>query len=281
MTYALVRAWALSGKPLAFWALAVAVAGILAAPTGADAKTPGKTYCFNGVCHAVKTLDETRNLVGRTTSVVASYYDDPKRDRFNPSNLTSSGEYFRAWAPDNAASPILPNGTKVVVWHPTTKKAVMVRINNAGPYYGNRTLDLSRGAAEKIGLNGSGVKRIQMAVVAAPTREEATYKKGRTYAPVRGFIGQYASLDAAVASVTGVSKPTLVADALLQANKKPTGKLASNRVGAKPAAKKTASLIPDQALKASGITSTGHKQPATGPTRLAAAEPMARARPHE
>ena len=60
MTNALVRAWARGGMPLAIWALAVAVAGVLAAPTGAGAKTPGKPYCFNSVCHTGKTLDETR-----------------------------------------------------------------------------------------------------------------------------------------------------------------------------------------------------------------------------
>jgi len=255
MTNALPRAWARGGVPLAIWVLAVAVAGILAAPFSAQAKTPGKTYCFNGVCHTVKSLDETRNLVGRTTSVVASYYDDPKRDRFNPSNWTSSGEYFRAWAPDNAASPSLPNGTKVVVWHPVTKKAVMVRINNAGPYYGNRTLDLSRGAAEKIGLTGSGVKRLQMAVVAAPSREEASYKKGRTYAPVRGYIGQFASLDSAVASVVGVSKPTLVAAAATSAKPK---KVASKQGGLQ----RTSAYIPDAVIRDSGLKTQVQKRPA-------------------
>ena len=63
----------------------------------AEAKTPGKSYCFNGICHTVKTLDETRRLIGVTTTVKASFYDDPKKDSYNPSNLTSSGEYFRAW----------------------------------------------------------------------------------------------------------------------------------------------------------------------------------------
>lgn len=273
MTNALPRAWARCGLPLAIRLLAVAVAGILAAPFNAEAKTPGKTYCFNGVCHTVKTLDETRNLVGRTASLVASYYDDPKRDRFNPSNLTSSGEYFRAWAPDNAASPILPNGTKVVVWHPQTKKAVMVRINNAGPYYGNRTLDLSRGAAEKIGLNGSGVKKVQVAVVAAPSREEATYKKGRTYAPVRGFIGQFASLDAAIASVTGTSKPTVVVEAPAKA----TPKLTKTAKPATPAARRTAAFIPEQAIKDLGARNAVRKLPARD-TLLALATPPPRAR---
>ena len=261
MTHAFERARSTSGISLSVWLLAVALVGIFGAVPGAEAKTPGKTYCFNGVCHYVNTLDETRRVVGRTTSVVASYYDDPKRDRFNPSNLTSSGEYFRAWAADNAASPVYPNGTKLVVWHPTTKKAVMVRVNNAGPYYGNRMLDLSRGAAEKIGLTGSGVKRVQMAVVAAPTREEASYKKGRTYAPVRGYIGQFASLDSAIASLTGVSKPTLVASGPVPAKPK--------KVAAKAAPQRTSALIPDEALKGFGLRAPSQKLPVSHVTLVA------------
>jgi rare lipoprotein A len=184
----------------------------------AEAKTPGRTYCFLGVCHYVKTIEETRRMVGRKTTAIASYYDDAKRDRYNPSNITSSGEYFRSWAPDNAASPIYPNGTKLVVWHPQTRNAVMVRINNAGPYYGNRTLDLSRAAAERIGLSSSGVKQVHVVVLAAPTAEEATFRKGRSYAPVRGFMGTFASLDGALASATGaVPAPPLPAKATLTA----------------------------------------------------------------
>ncbi|NOU06810.1 MAG: hypothetical protein HOO99_11575, partial [Hyphomicrobiaceae bacterium] len=167
----------------------------------AEAKTPGKTYCFNGTCHTVKTLEETRRLVGVTTTVKASFYDDPKNDRFNPSNLTSSGEYFRAWKADNAASPIYPNGTKLLVWHPGNRKALTVRVNNAGPYWGDRKLDLSRAAAEAIGMGG--VATLQVRVLEAPSKAEATYSKGRTYAAVKGFMGQYANLDAAASGTSG------------------------------------------------------------------------------
>lgn len=163
----------------------------------AEAKTPGQTYCFLGVCHRVKTLAETRALVGKTHVVHASYYFEAGRDRFNPSNITSSGEYFRASRPDNAASPILPNGTKLLVWHPLTKQAVVVRINNAGPYWGRRTLDLSRGAAERLGMAASGVGTVMTRVLQAPTPLEATYRRGRTYTPVPGHLGHFASLELA------------------------------------------------------------------------------------
>jgi rare lipoprotein A len=201
--FAISRNWARIVQSAAF---VFALATLGGAPV--NAKVPGKTYCFNGICHYVKTISETQRAVGRSSWVTASYYDDAKRDRFNPSNITSSGEYFRSWTPDNAASPVFPNGTKLIVWHPTTKKTVMVRVNNSGPYYGNRLLDLSRAAAERIGMSGSGIKSLQIAVVSAPSAEEARYSRGRSYAPVRGYMGSYSSLDSAVASVNGRAKST-------------------------------------------------------------------------
>ncbi len=188
------------------WVSALVLPMLMLAGQAAEAKTPGKSYCFNGICHYVKTIRETERMVGRKSWVTASYYDDAKRDRFNPSNITSSGEYFRSWTPDNAASPVFPNGTKLLVWHPSTKKTVMVRINNSGPYYGNRLLDLSRAAAERIGMTGSGIKGVQVAVVSAPSEAEARYSRGRSYAPVRGYMGTYASLDTALSSVNGGSR---------------------------------------------------------------------------
>ncbi len=100
----------------------------------AQAKTPGKVYCFNRVCHRVKTLSETRREIGRDRVLQASHYDDCRRDRFNPCGLTSSGEKFRANDPDNAASPIYPDGTKLLVWNPRNGKTLVLRINNAGQY---------------------------------------------------------------------------------------------------------------------------------------------------
>ena len=169
-------------------ALAVRIA------TQVEAKTPGSTYCYHGICHRVKTIEETRALVGREHSLVASHYDDCKRDRYNPCGLTSSGERFRPDRPDNTASPIFPDGTTLLVWNPETERAVVVRVNNAGPYHGNRQLDLSRAAAEKLGFEGKGVAKLHVKVVKAPEPEEAKYSKHRSYAPVPGDIGEYSSV---------------------------------------------------------------------------------------
>ena len=163
----------------------------------AQAKTPGKTYCFNGTCHRVKSLTETAQLIGRDETHSTSFYDDCKHDRFNPCGLTSSGEVFHADTPDNAASPVYPDGTVLLVRNPSNNKSAVVRVNNAGPYYGKRTLDVSRATAEALGFKKSGVAKLQTRVVSAPTESQARYKRNRRYDTVPGVIGTFASLDAA------------------------------------------------------------------------------------
>ncbi len=179
----------------------------------AEAKTPGKSYCFYGKCHRVKTIKETEALVGSEETLMASHYDSCKRDRYNPCGLTSSGEAFNSEAPDNAASPIYPDGTTLLVWSPATKVSLVLRINNAGPYWGDRKLDVSRMAAEKLGFAGQGVAKLKVRVISAPSLEEATYKRNRSYDPVPGYLGEFASLDEAQAGaeraylVAGLSSP--------------------------------------------------------------------------
>ncbi len=181
--------------------VAVGAGAVMTVSAGAEAKTPGRTYCFKGTCHRVKTIAETRREIGKVRVVYASHYDHCRRDRFNPCGLTSSGERFRPSAADNAASPIYPDGTRLLVWNPRNGKTVVVRINNAGPYFGRRKLDLSRGAAEKLGFRRRGVARLHVKVLSAPTRSEARYRRHRRYAPVPGFIGAFRSIDEALLSV--------------------------------------------------------------------------------
>ncbi|MBX9862664.1 MAG: hypothetical protein K2Y42_07910 [Hyphomicrobium sp.] len=179
------------------FALTPALGALFFAGAAVEAKTPGKSYCFYGKCHRVKTLAETRALIGKDETIQASHYDSCKRDRYNPCGLTSSGEPFRHDAPDNAASPVYPDGTTVLAWAPATGASVVLRINNAGPYWGNRTLDVSIKAAEVLGFKGQGVATLKVRVIDAPSQEEATYKRNRSYPKVPGYIGTFASLDEA------------------------------------------------------------------------------------
>jgi rare lipoprotein A (peptidoglycan hydrolase) len=74
---------------------------------------------------------------------------------------TSSGETYNPEAL-TAASKTLPLGSRVRVMNPDTGKSVVVRINDRGPFVRGRSLDLSHGAAQRIGLTGKGVGRVQV-----------------------------------------------------------------------------------------------------------------------
>jgi rare lipoprotein A len=79
---------------------------------------------------------------------------------------TANGEIFNQYDL-TAAHPSLPFGTKVRVTNKDNGQSVVVRINDRGPYAGGRVLDLSEGAAEAIGMIGSGVAPVQIDVLTA------------------------------------------------------------------------------------------------------------------
>jgi len=83
---------------------------------------------------------------------------------------TASGEPFNPLAL-TAAHRTLPFGTWVEVTRVDTGASVRVRITDRGPYAAasqHRIIDLSRGAAERIGLVKSGVTRVEVRVVDGP-----------------------------------------------------------------------------------------------------------------
>lgn len=56
-----------------------------------------------------------------------------------------------------AAHPSLPFGTRLTVRNLANGREVVVRVNDRGPLRGNRIIDLSRAAAQVIGLVTAGV----------------------------------------------------------------------------------------------------------------------------
>ena len=61
-----------------------------------------------------------------------------------------------------AAHPTLPFGSLVCVRSQMTGRTVMVRINDRGPHVRSRVIDLSRGAAEALGMVGLGLKPVEL-----------------------------------------------------------------------------------------------------------------------
>ena len=68
---------------------------------------------------------------------------------------TANGERANSYG-FTAAHRTLPFGSKVRVTNKRNGKSVVVRINDRGPFVRGRMLDLSKGAAGRIGMIGSG-----------------------------------------------------------------------------------------------------------------------------
>lgn len=88
----------------------------------------------------------------------ASYYG--VGDGFH-GRRTASGEVFNAYGL-TAAHRTLQFGTCLLVTNLSNKKSTRVRVNDRGPYAGDRILDLSYGAAKVLGVVSSGVARVRI-----------------------------------------------------------------------------------------------------------------------
>ena len=84
----------------------------------------------------------------------ASYYGGQFHGR-----TTASGQQFDQNAM-TAAHPTLPLGAEVTVTDPATGRRVEVEVNDRGPYAGGRDIDLSQGAANKLGITQEGVAKV-------------------------------------------------------------------------------------------------------------------------
>jgi len=88
-----------------------------------------------------------------TLSVLTSWYGPNFHGR-----LTANGERYNQHGL-TAAHKTLPFGTRLRVCY---KRCAVVRVNDRGPFHGGREVDLSKGAADAIGLTASGVGRVKV-----------------------------------------------------------------------------------------------------------------------
>jgi len=93
---------------------------------------------------------------GAVTTGKASWYGPG----FN-GKRAASGEIFDENAL-TAAHRTLPFGTRLLVTNPANGKSVVVRVNDRGPFHRNRVLDLSKAAAQQIGIVRAGVGTVTM-----------------------------------------------------------------------------------------------------------------------
>ncbi|WP_324827069.1 septal ring lytic transglycosylase RlpA family protein [Qipengyuania zhejiangensis] len=77
---------------------------------------------------------------------------------------TASGERFDM-NQLTAAHRTLPFGSLVRVTNPSNGREVVVRINDRGPFHGNRVIDVSRAAATQLGLIQRGHGHVELALL--------------------------------------------------------------------------------------------------------------------
>src|SRR5260370_119719 len=105
----------------------------------------------------------TRKSSGPNNKVqigIASWYGQAFQGR-----PTASGELFDM-EKMTAAHRTLPLGTKVRVQNLVNEKVVEVRINDRGPFVGERIIDLSRAAAQAISM--PGIANVRLEVLSMP-----------------------------------------------------------------------------------------------------------------
>lgn len=109
----------------------------------------------------------------------ASWYGEQFHGR-----KTASGERFDSMDM-TAAHKTLPFGTRVCVRSSVTGKSVVVRINDRGPFAPGRIIDLSKAAAQELGMLGLGIKPVELWQLdddedECPARLTATGKQHRS-----------------------------------------------------------------------------------------------------
>ena len=99
--------------------------------------------------------DEVRSLGVKTVS----WYGPKFHGR-----LTANGERYNMHG-ISVAHKSLKFGTKVRLTCTSTGKSVVARVNDRGPYVGNRAFDLSYGAAKAIGIVDRGIAKVKVEIL--------------------------------------------------------------------------------------------------------------------
>ena len=79
-------------------------------------------------------------------------------------NYTANGEVYNQYDL-TAAHRTLPFGTRIRVTNLNNGRSVTVRVNDRGPFYYDREIDLSQGAAQVLGVISSGVAPVRLDVL--------------------------------------------------------------------------------------------------------------------
>lgn len=120
-------------------------------------------------------LAEPVGGAARTIDGSASWYGGKFHGR-----TTANGETYNMNAM-TAAHRSLAFGTRVRVTNTRNGRAVEVRINDRGPFIGGRVIDLSRSAAQEIGMINSGTAPVRIEVLGRGASSESNTRTASLY----------------------------------------------------------------------------------------------------
>src|SRR5260221_9081893 len=123
-------------------------------PKGGGTYRIGKPYTVAGRVYVPEEDPEYR------AEGMASWYGDDFHGR-----LTANGEVFDMTSL-TAAHPTLPIPSYARVTNLHNGKSLVVRVNDRGPYHGDRLIDVSNKAAELLEFKSNGVARVRVEYVA-------------------------------------------------------------------------------------------------------------------
>lgn len=104
----------------------------------------------------------TRYRTGTTYKWVTSFYGADFHGK-----KTANGEIYDMYGM-TCAHRELPFETVLEVLNPVSNQSVRVRVNDRGPFIRGRELDLSYGAARRVGLIEKGVKELHIRILELP-----------------------------------------------------------------------------------------------------------------
>jgi rare lipoprotein A len=106
-----------------------------------------------------KSTSQNAKKAKKTMVGEASWYGKAFHGR-----TTASGEEYDMFQL-TAAHKSLPLGTYVKVTNLRNGKWAVLKVNDRGPYVGNRILDVSYGAAQALNFRGRGVEKVKIEVI--------------------------------------------------------------------------------------------------------------------